>query len=1367
MRKMSTHFRTLISGSVFTLLMLLMSSVVFGQLKRPEQSQKKQLGISEISSFKKSADVPADDPSVIYLNAKKINALSAASQNARKSVVPFAGKHMHMLKFSGPIQPEWYKMITDAGAEVVDYIPNYTYIVFGDYTSLMGLQGEARKTGSSIVWDGEYLPEYRVSPTVYEGGTAGTPNVNKVIYQRFQVQLYNNEETNAATRQLMNSLKIIGTPVYEQKISRYVNITLSLTPDGLKAISERPDVISIYPWIEPARNDEAQDMIMTGQLSGNSPVPGNYLTWLAGKGLTEAQFNTSGFAVNITDGGLDNGQASAGGPPNPTFHFALFRNGDNTLASRVLFIHAQGSATLTDTKGCEGHGNINTHIVGGYIPDALLGNSNHTDANNFRYGLGVAPFVKLGNSTIFNAGGSYTNPVLNNVEAESYRDGGRISTNSWGANVGGAYNASAQNYDFLVRDAQPASSSVPAAGNQEMVIFFSAGNAGSGAGTIGSPGTGKNVITVGATENVRAFGGADQCGITDADANSANDIIFFSSRGPCTDGRTKPDIVAPGTHVTGGVYPSSASNPQSGSGTANACFTASGVCAGPGGSDFFPTTQQWTTASSGTSHSTPATAGFGALIRQDFINRALTPASPAMTKAMILTSASWMNGAGAGDNLFSNNQGMGRVNMSNYFDVMTNPNLIRDQVPGDMFTASAQTRTFAGIVANASQPLRVTLAWTDAPGPTSGNAYVNNLDLEVTVNGTLYRGNVFSGAFSTTGGAADTRNNVESVLLPAGTTGTVSITVRATNIAGDGVPNVGGALDQDFALVAGNFTQSAVPVIAAAGATLIAESCAPANGVIDPGETVTVSLCLQNTGTANTGASVVGTLLTAGGVTSPSGAQNYGTLVAGGASVCRNFTFSNSSSICGSTITAQLQVQDGATNLGTVNYVFTLGTTATSFTENFDGVAAPNLPAGWTATNAQGAAPLWTTTASAPVVSAPNVAVIDDPSSLSDKLLTTPSFVPGTGAKLNFSHNFALESGFDGAVLEISINGGAYQDILAAGGSFVTGGYTGTISSSFSSPIAGRSAWTGSSSGFVGVTVNMPASSAGQTTRLRFRMASDVSVGSTGWRIDNITISQPACCGSACTITCPANITVNSSAGACGANVTLPAATTSGLCGPVTYTPASGSFFPVGTTTVTASTAAGPSCTFTVTVVDATAPTITCPANITVSNAAGICGANVSYPFPSVSDNCALPAGTAVPLTQSTDNTTIVPIQIGCQYFGGQTAENSWWRAYNLAPLNLPTTSLNITSVRMGVERITASGTVPVTVRIYTSSGAFPTGTLTLRGTQLVNLPSQTNTIVTVPFSTPVQVPANAIVVVEVNVPDLPVRQCRLLPGQQ
>lgn len=84
----------------------------------------------------------------------------------------------------------------------------------------------------------------------------------------------------------------------------------------------------------------------------------------------------------------------------------------------------------------------------------------------------------------------------------------------------------------------------------------------------------------------------------------------------------------------------------------------------------------------------------------------------------------------------------------------------------------------------------------------------------------------------------------------------------------------------------------------------------------------------------------------------------------------------------------------------------------------------------------------------------------------------------------------------------------------------------------------------------------------------------------------------------ACTITCPANIVVNNAPGQCGASVSF-APTASSGCGTVTCSPASGSFFPVGTTNVTCSTTAGPSCGFTVTVNDTEAPVITLnPMNI-------------------------------------------------------------------------------------------------------------------------------------------------------------------------
>jgi hypothetical protein len=83
-------------------------------------------------------------------------------------------------------------------------------------------------------------------------------------------------------------------------------------------------------------------------------------------------------------------------------------------------------------------------------------------------------------------------------------------------------------------------------------------------------------------------------------------------------------------------------------------------------------------------------------------------------------------------------------------------------------------------------------------------ALVNNLDLEVTVGGNTYKGNVLTGGLSTTGGSADSINNVENVFLPAGLTGPITVRVKGTAINGNGVLGNGDSTDQHFALVVFN-----------------------------------------------------------------------------------------------------------------------------------------------------------------------------------------------------------------------------------------------------------------------------------------------------------------------------------------------------------------------------------------------------------------------------------------------------------------------------------------------------------------------------------------------------------------------------------
>ncbi len=863
-----------------------------------------------------------DGDDFILLNSRAIETGSDEARHARARVPPpeFQGRRLHLVQFAGPIKPEWYAALQGTGVQVVTYIPSNAYLVYGDEESL----ARVRSLGEAVQWDGSFTAADRIHPLARGQVRPGRETESLAGGDLYAVQLVADPPANETTSRVIDTVRRDAVRS-RFRLLGYENVIVRLDPAQLAVVAERPDVVSIQPYRIPRPSDEKQGQIVAGALAGNVPTGPGYLAFLAAKGFTQAQFTSSGFVVDVTDSGVDDGTTA----PN---HFGLYAGGVLPGVSRVIYNRLEGFPLGGGSiQGCDGHGTINAHIIAGFSD---LSGFPFEDADGYNYGLGIAPFVRVGSSVIFDP--DFTFPTFPDLQSRAYRDGARVSSNSWGEAVNGAYNVDSQTYDALVRDAQPSGSAVPVAGNQPMVIVFAAGNDGPGASSLSAPGTAKNVITVGASENVRAIGGADQCGLDDLGADNAGDIASFSSRGPTTDGRRKPDLVAPGTHVTGGVFQTDTPGPT---GQAAACFDATGVCGGPV-NGFFPDGQQFYTASSGTSHSTPAVAGGAALVRQYFVNQGLSPASPAMTKAFLLDSARYLAGVGAADTLPSNAQGMGLMDLGMAFDGVGR--ILRDQVAADVFTGTGQTRAVSGTVLDPSRPFRVTLAWTDAPGSTTGNAFRNDLDLTVRVGGVTYRGNVFSGALSVAGGAADTRNNVESVFLPAGTSGTFTVTVTAANINSDGVPQTGGALDQDFALVVYNGVETPVPNVVAAGATIASENCGGGNGAIDPGETVTASLSLANTGTGDT-SSLVATLLPSGGVLSPGGPQSYGVLAAGGPSVSRPFTFT-AAGTCGGTLTATLALQDGASDLGTASFTFTLGSIAPGGTGTFSNTGAITIP---------------------------------------------------------------------------------------------------------------------------------------------------------------------------------------------------------------------------------------------------------------------------------------------------------------------------------------------------------------------------------------------------------------------------------------
>ena len=386
--------------------------------------------------------------------------------------------------------------------------------------------------------------------------------------------------------------------------------------------------------------------------------------------------------------------------------------------------------------------------------------------------------------------------------------------------------------------------------NRDMVITFSAGNEGTDANadgivdndSIGAPGTSKNVITVGASENQRAdnypcdtsltytshdayqtgqtctsMGGSQGTGFlgtygqrwgadfpanpisSDTTAGNQGQMAAFSSRGPTDDSRLKPDVVAPGTWIL------SASSSLYQEGYGDPVNPQNGVYQWDGWGTPFNSEYKYM---GGTSMSNPLAAG-GATVVKDYYNKKVPSvnASAALVKATIINSAVDLadeNNDGVNDNDFpipNNHEGWGLVNLDGATDGSI---AFVDESTG---LSTGGSRNFT--VTTTGGPLKVTVVWSDYPSTDTATInLVNDLDLTVSGGSGTFRGNVFSGGWSATGGSADRRNNVENVYIQTPGAGTYTVTINAFN-----VPNG----PQKFALVVDGGTISTPPAPVSTG----------------------------------------------------------------------------------------------------------------------------------------------------------------------------------------------------------------------------------------------------------------------------------------------------------------------------------------------------------------------------------------------------------------------------------------------------------------------------------------------------------------------------------------------------------------------
>ncbi|MBC7421264.1 MAG: S8 family serine peptidase [Bdellovibrio sp.] len=631
------------------------------------------------------------------------------------------------------------------GLKIHSYLPEDAFIVRGTSAQIAKV-----KTNQNIQTVLAFAPHMKLSPTLGIMSAVRETSTDTVIVSVFEAQ------ERAA---IANKIQKLSARILIQK-SVGTSIVLTTTRSLFKSIASIQGVENVQTLLELVPLNFAMDTMDT---SAPTAV-GDYSDLTGFETGTKVMNFDAAWAmglsgqnqiVGMADTGLDSGDINA---IHPDFKGAV----------KSGYAVGMFGKTWADPMG---HG---THVAGSVL------------------GRGTASGGKL-------LGGAFSaqivaqgmwSPILNNLSVPSnlelmfntaYTDGARIHTNSWGgASNMGAYEKMAASVDQVMFE------------KQDMLILFAAGNSGVDhdkdgridAGSVGIPGTAKNALTVGASENLVSVGGIqrpikDLRGAVDSwgaspifesmISDNINGVSMFSSRGPTTDGRVKPEIVAPGTNILSVHSQQPGVEPLWG---------------------LYNNDYAW---SGGTSMACPLAAGAAAVTRQFLIEKMNQPQpTSALLKAYLLHTAFDMYpgqygevGQAKGQELLTtrpnSDEGYGRVDMAKVVTLGTSGVLlIADNKTG---LATGESAEFT-LNAPAAGKLQVNIVWTDAPGSVNASkALVNDLDLEVVLpNGQVLAVN-------------DAINNNVYV---QGMTGAGAVTIR---VKGINVP-MGIAGKQPFALVA-------------------------------------------------------------------------------------------------------------------------------------------------------------------------------------------------------------------------------------------------------------------------------------------------------------------------------------------------------------------------------------------------------------------------------------------------------------------------------------------------------------------------------------------------------------------------------------